>query len=378
VQCGTAGGRQARRAAEIGLSLRSSCRGPGPGSARGSSSARRADTPLAEHDQIVPPRCCSARPSEKGPGRRPPRRSGTPRPASLCVGAEGWDTGSGARPLTPGALRAARVPVYRSLWQPGPCAVAPREAGRGGGTARRADPAAAAGRGGAGRALRSEATAGRGRPRAVQATGGGCATTSAATPAPRCRAYTEPLQADAPVIRHGVRLSPALLGRDDIAAVVTAAHVPGHVDRVRRPGPTRLRTRSAARRSSASRLVELAGVAARRRHGRGRGRARRRGRRQRLARSGGARRAALPRSWPGPGPGPALVLDNCGTRGAGAADPVRPGVAERTCACSPPAAPRSACRRSRCTCRPSSPGRPGSRSGRAARPDADPPAEAVE
>ncbi len=153
---------------------------------------------------------------------------------ALCGGAAGWVAGPGD-PLS--ALRAARIPVYRSLLRARALALS-----RLGRRAEAAAPLAEL----ILQAPRDEEVLAE-LLRCEAATVGAAAALAryagyrqrlrdelGSDPGPALQGvHQELLQADAPVIRRGVRHEPnPLLGRDDdIAAVAPAAHVPGHVDR---------------------------------------------------------------------------------------------------------------------------------------------------
>ena len=207
---------------------------------------------------------------------------------ALCAGAEGWDTGTGAplsahpraahpleahpleaHPLE--ALRAARVPAYRSLQRARALALSR--------LGRRAEAAAPLGELNQryprdeevlSELLRCEAaTAG---PAAALARYAGyrqrLRDDLGSDPGPALQAvYQELLQADAPVIRRGVRHEPnPLLGRDDDIAAVTSLLRTSRVTSIVGPGGLG-KTRLAHAVSSQAEqrvvyFVELAGVAA--------------------------------------------------------------------------------------------------------------------
>jgi predicted ATPase/DNA-binding SARP family transcriptional activator len=197
---------------------------------------------------------------------------------ALCEGAEGWDTGNGhplsahspaAGPLE--ALRAARVPAYRSLQRARALALSR--------LGRRAEAAAPLGELNQryprdeevlAELLRSEAaTAG---PAAALARYAGyrqwLRDDLGSDPGPALQGvYQELLQADAPVIRRGVRHEPnPLLGRDDDIAAVTSLLRNSRVTSIVGPGGLG-KTRLAHAVSSQAEqrvvyFVELAGVAA--------------------------------------------------------------------------------------------------------------------
>jgi predicted ATPase/DNA-binding SARP family transcriptional activator len=202
---------------------------------------------------------------------------------ALCAGAEGWDTGTGAplsahpraahplaaHPLE--ALRAARVPAYRSLQRARALALSR--------LGRRAEAAAPLGELNQryprdeevlAELLRCEAaTAG---PAAALARYAGyrqrLRDDLGSDPGPALQGvYQELLQADAPVIRRGVRHEPnPLLGRDDDIAAVTSLLRTSRVTSIVGPGGLG-KTRLAHAVSSQAEqrvvyFVELAGVAA--------------------------------------------------------------------------------------------------------------------
>src|SRR6185295_13997749 len=172
---------------------------------------------------------------------------------ALCEGAEGWDTGTGdrlsgdppaahpheAHPLA--ALRAARVPAYRSLQRARALALSR--------LGRRAEAAAPLGELNQryprdeevlAELLRCEAaTAG---PAAALARYAGyrqrLRDDLGSDPGPALQGvYQELLQADAPVIRRGVRHEPnPLLGRDDDIAAVTSLLRTSRVTSIVGPG----------------------------------------------------------------------------------------------------------------------------------------------
>jgi predicted ATPase/DNA-binding SARP family transcriptional activator len=197
---------------------------------------------------------------------------------ALCEGAEGWDPGNGhplsAHPPAAGpleALRAARVPAYRSLQRARALALSR--------LGRRAEAAAPLGELNQryprdeevlAELLRSEAaTAG---PAAALARYAGyrqwLRDDLGSDPGPALQGvYQELLQADAPVIRRGVRHEPnPLLGRDDDIAAVTSLLRNSRVTSIVGPGGLG-KTRLAHAVSSQAEqrvvyFVELAGVAA--------------------------------------------------------------------------------------------------------------------
>ena len=207
----------------------------------------------------MPPRSCLARPRVRsGPGRHhlaALRHAGAG--LALCEGAEGWESGDG-HPLS--ALRAARVPVYRSLLRARALALSR--------LGRQAEAAAPLGE----LILRSP------RDEQVLAELLRCeaATAGPAVALARYAAYRQRLRdelgsdpglalqgvhqellaADAPVIRRGVRHEPnPLLGRDDdiaaVAGLLRTSRVTSIVGTGGLGSPVS-RTRSAPRRSSAS------------------------------------------------------------------------------------------------------------------------------
>ena len=197
---------------------------------------------------------------------------------ALCEGAEGWDTGNGdplsAHPLAAGplaALRAARVPAYRSLQRARALALS-----RLGRRAEAAAPLAELNQ----RYPRDEEVLAE-LLRCEAATAGPAAALAryaayrqrlrddlGSDPGPALQGvYQELLQADAPVIRRGVRHEPnPLLGRDDDIAAVTSLLRTSRVTSIVGPGGLG-KTRLAHAVSSQAEqrvvyFVELAGVAA--------------------------------------------------------------------------------------------------------------------
>ncbi len=191
---------------------------------------------------------------------------------ALCEGADGWDAGWGAGDGSPlSALRAARVPAYRSLLRTR--ALALSRLGRAAEAAaplaelvlaRPRDEEVLA------ELLRCEAaTAG---PAAALARYAGyrerLREELGSDPGPALQVvYQELLQADAPVIRRGVRHEPnPLLGRDDDIAAVLGLLRTSRVTSIVGPGglgKTRLAHAVASRAEQRTvHVVELAGVAA--------------------------------------------------------------------------------------------------------------------
>jgi len=187
---------------------------------------------------------------------------------ALCEGADGWDTGAGD-PLS--ALRSARIPAYRSLLRTRALALSR--------LGRRAEAAAALGeliR----RAPRDEEVLAE-LLRCEAATAGPAAALAryaeyqqalrdelGSDPGPALQnVYQELLQADAPVIRRGVRHEPnPLLGRDDdIAAVAGLLRTSRVASIVGTGGLGKTRLAHAVSSQAEQRVVhfvELAGVAA--------------------------------------------------------------------------------------------------------------------
>jgi predicted ATPase/DNA-binding SARP family transcriptional activator len=187
---------------------------------------------------------------------------------ALCEGAEGWDAGDG-HPLS--ALRAARVPAYRSLLRVRALALSR--------LGRRAEAAAPLGEL-IGRSPRDEEVLAE-LLRCEAATAGPAAALAryadyrqrlrdelGSDPGPALReVYAGLLHADAPVIRRGVRHEPnRLLGRDDdIAAVAGLLHTSRVTSIVGTGGLGKTRLAHAVSGRAEQRvvhLVELAGVAA--------------------------------------------------------------------------------------------------------------------
>ena len=219
----------------------------------------------------MPPRSCSARPRVRsGPGpATTSRRSGTPRPGSRCARARRTGTPGTADPLS--ALRAARVPVYRSLLRARALALSR--------LGRRAEAAAPLGelilRFPRDEEVLAELL------RCEAATAGPAAALAryadyrqrlrdelGSDPGPALQGvHQELLQADAPVIRRGVRHEPnPLLGRDDDIAAVAGLLRTSRVTSIVGTGglgKTRLaHAVSAQAEQRVVHVVELAGVAA--------------------------------------------------------------------------------------------------------------------
>ena len=212
--------------------------GPGPPRPRGHRQHTGRIPPLAARG---PDRCLSdpaqrVRECEAVQGRRPPGGARACRCRARTVRRR---RGLGRRARRP-VVRAARgadsgLPVAVA----GSCAgaVTSRAAGRGGGAARRADPAGPAGRGGAGRtaALRGSDRRSRGGPREVCRLPAAAARRAGQRPGPRAAGRAPGAAAgrrarDPP--RRPARAQPAARpGRRHRRRGRPAAHVPGHVDR---------------------------------------------------------------------------------------------------------------------------------------------------